>query len=140
MERIQFYPNKELKNLLEADARIRGVSISTLVTQMLQRHYGIAPNPAMTLAEAIPTVLDEVESYVYFLDVGETFDLTKASKTFARMGLAVKGKAATNRATVGKVFAAKVGTAPFENIALVYDEDGNVARSESKATLYVKYK
>lgn len=139
MERIQFYPSTQLKALLEAEAKEKNISISGLVVELLQEHYGITPKPSFTLSDAISKVLNEVEEYVKTISVGEYFDLLTASHTFRHIEMTVKGKPATNRATVGKIFASKIGTEPFENVQFAYKLDGvTIQHSENKATMYKK--
>ena len=139
MERIQFYPTMQLKGLLEEEARDKSISVSSLVVELLQEHYGIKPKPTILLADAITKVLDEVEEYVKTISVGECFDLLTASNTFRYIDMTVQGKPATNRATIGKVFASKIGTEMFPNVQFAYKLDGiTIERSKNKATMYKK--
>lgn len=139
MERIQFYPSTQLKELLETEAKNKGISISSLVVELLQEHYEIKPKPVIALSDAIDKVLNEVEEYVKCISVDETFDLLTASETFKNIEMTVEGKPATNRATLGKIFASKIGIQPFENVELSYKSDGvTIERSKNKATMYKK--
>lgn len=139
MERIQFYPSTQLKELLETEAKAKNISISSLVVELLQEHYKITPKPVIVLSDAIDKVLDEVEEYVKSISVGESFDLLTASKTFKNAEMTVEGKPATNRATLGKVFASKIGVQPFGNVEFSYKSDGvTIERSKNKATMYKK--
>lgn len=137
MERIQFYPPERLKELLYADAPSKGKSVSALVIQILQEHYNATPKPEMTLAEAIPKVMDEVKAYIKTKAPGEKFDLWTASQTFRDINMIVEGKPSANRATVGKVFGGKLGTEPFENVEVSYTEIGKRELSPNRATMYI---
>lgn len=134
MERIQFYPSRQLKELLCSEANMKGVSISNLVIQLLQDHYHITPEPEITLTEVIPKVLAEVEEYVRKLSYGDTFDLISASATFEKIEMTVEGRPATNRATIGKVFTSRIGIPPFSDVGVT------VRKSENRATMYMKIK
>lgn len=139
MERIQFYPSIQLKELLETEAKEKNISISSLVVELLQEYYDIAPKPSITLKDAIPKVLNEVEEYVKTIPVGECFDLLTASYTFKCIEMTAKGKPSTNRATIGKIFGAKIGYEPFENIQVAYKSDGVTLKlSVNNAKMYKK--
>lgn len=138
MERIQFYPNTQLKNLLDSDAQSRGISTSRLVIQLLQEHYNIAPKPVMTLPNVIPRVLEEVEEYVKTISYGDTFDLLTASLTFRQIEMMANGKPSTNRGTIGNIFRSKIGSAPFEDVNCSYTKDGKIEKSENGAVMYKK--
>lgn len=139
MERIQFYPSIQLKELLETEAKEKNISISSLVVELLQDHYDIAPKPSIMLKDAIPKVLNEIEEYVKTIPVGECFDLLTASNTFKCIEMTAKGKPSTNRATIGKKFASKIGSEPFKNVQRAYKSDGvTIKRSVNNATMYKK--
>lgn len=138
MERIQFYPNEQLKKLLEYDAKKNDCSVSTIVVNLLQEHYHITPTPVMNLDEAIPKVLGEVEDYIKEIKTGETFDLLSASTTFADIQMVVEGRPGTNRATIGKIFASKIGDYPFENVKFAYSSEGKILKSKNRAIMYIK--
>lgn len=139
MERIQFYPNSILKDKLESEARNKGLSVSSLVVELLQEHYKISPRPTMPLSKAVTQVLNEIEDYIRGINSGETFDLLTASATFAKIDMTALGRPSTNRATIGKIFASKIGVAPFDCIDISYKSDGKtVERSSNKAIMYKK--
>lgn len=138
MERIQFYPNSKLKEMLDSEAKDKGISVSCLVVELLQEHYKIRPKPAIPLSEAIEQVLSEIEDFIKQLKPGETFDLLTASATFEEIEMVASGRPSTNRATIGKIFASKIGSKPFDNIDFSYKPDGTVERSKNKATMYKK--
>ena len=122
MERIQFYPPEILKRVMLQDAKINGISISQLTVDIL--------------SEIIDEVIDEVKTFVKDHPVGTTFDLLTASETFKNIHMVADGKPSTNRATVGKIFASKLGKDSFKNIVIVRTETGAIKRSPNRATLY----
>ena len=121
MERIQFYPPEILKRVMLQDAKINGISISQLTVDILMEHYGlaVATENKKALSEIIDEVIDEVKTFVKDHPVGTTFDLLTASETFKNIHMVADGKPSTNRATVGKIFASKLGKDSFKNIVIV---------------------
>ena len=138
MERIQFYPPEILKRVMLQDAKINGISISQLTVDILMEHYGlaVATENKKALSEIIDEVIDEVKTFVKDHPVGKTFDLLTASETFKNIHMVADGKPSTNRATVGKIFASKLGKDSFKNIVIVRTETGAIKRSPNRATLY----
>ena len=138
MERIQFYPPEILKRVMLQEAKINGISISQLTVDILMEHYGlaVATENKKALSEIIDEVIDEVKTFVKDHPVGTTFDLLTASETFKNIHMVADGKPSTNRATVGKIFASKLGKDSFKNIVIVRTETGAIKRSPNRATLY----
>lgn len=138
MERIQFYPPEILKRVMLQDAKINGISISQLTVDILMEHYGlaVATENKKALSEIIDEVIDEVKTFVKDHPVRTTFDLLTASETFKNIHMVADGKPSTNRATVGKIFASKLGKDSFKNIVIVRTETGAIKRSPNRATLY----
>ncbi len=138
MERIQFYPPEILKRVMLQDAKINGISISQLTVDILMEHYGlaVATENKKALSEIIDEVIDEVKTFVKDHPSGTTFDLLTASETFKNIHMVADGKTSTNRATVGKIFASKLGKDSFKNIVIVRTETGAIKRSPNRATLY----
>ncbi|RGR65364.1 hypothetical protein [Roseburia inulinivorans] len=138
MERIQFYPPEILKRVMLQDAKINGISISQLTVDILMEHYGlaVATENKKALSEIIDEVIDEVKTFVKDHPSGTTFDLLTASETFKNIHMVADGKPSTNRATVGKIFASKLGKDSFKNIVIVRTETGAIKRSPNRATLY----
>ncbi len=138
MERIQFYPPEILKRVMLQDAKINGISISQLTVDILMEHYGlaVATENKKALSEIIDGVIDEVKTFVKDHPAGTTFDLLTASETFKNIHMVADGKPSTNRATVGKIFASKLGKDSFKNIVIVRTETGAIKRSPNRATLY----
>ena len=138
MERIQFYPPEILKRVMLQDAKINGISISQLTVDILMEHYGlaVATENKKALSEIIDEVIDEVKTFVKDHPSGTTFDLLTVSETFKNIHMVADGKPSTNRATVGKIFASKLGKDSFKNIVIVRTETGAIKRSPNRATLY----
>ena len=138
MERIQFYPPEILKRVMLQDAKINGISISQLTVDILMEHYGlaVATENKKALSEIIDEVIDDVKTFVKDHPAGTTFDLLTASETFKNIHMVADGKPSTNRATVGKIFASKLGKDSFKNIVIVRTETGAIKRSPNRATLY----
>ena len=139
MERIQFYPPENLKKVMLQDAKNNERSMSQLTVDILMEHYGLAVPTAnkKALSEIIDEVIDEVGAFVKDNPTGTTFDLLTASATFKNIHMVADGKPSTNRASVGKVFASKLGRDDkFKNIAIVRTESGAVKKSVNRAILY----
>ena len=138
MERIQLYPPENLKNAIQKDAKVKGLSISQLTVDILMQHYGLAVpiENKKALPEIIDEVIEEVKVFVKENPVGTTFDLLTASDTFKNIHMVADGKPSTNRATVGKVFVSKLGKGEFQNVAIVRTESGAAKKSVNRATLY----
>lgn len=140
MEVLKIYAPDNLKEVLQKDAEVKGLSMSELTVELLMQHYGLAVPAAnkKSLPEIIEQVLAEVKEYVKNPDnVGIPFDLLSVSETFKNIHMVADGKPSSNRATVGKVFASKLGKDDFKNVTVVRTESGAVKKSVNRATLYV---
>lgn len=139
MERIQLYPPENLKNLMQHEANVKCLSMSQLTVDILMNHYGLAVSSTnkKTLPEIIDEVINEVSVFVCENKPGTTFDLLNASVTFKNIHMVADGKPSTNRATVGKVFASKLGKDDFKNVDVLRNESGAVKKSINRATLYI---
>jgi len=138
MERIQFYPNEHLLKSLNEDAKKHNVAISTLVTDMLNRYYGLVPNASLSESDLTTKVFDEVKAYILNLQSGDEFDLISASTTFANINMVYAGKPSTIRAKIGKNFAKKIGKIGiFHNVSVKLKSDGNIKRNQNNAAIYV---
>lgn len=137
MDRIQFYPEKNLATALNHDAMKLGVAVSTLVTDILKKHYGLVPITALSESELNAKVFDEVKSYISVLKSGDEFDLCKASETFGNIEMAYAGKPSVIRAKIGKCFAKTVGTpGDFANVSVKLRPDGKIKRNQNNAAIY----
>lgn len=138
MEVLKIYAPDNLKEVLQKDAELKGLSMSELTVDIMMKHYGLTV-PATNkkpLSEIIEDVLDEVKMFVKKNPVGTTFDLLSASETFKNIHMVADGKPSSNRATVGKVFASKLGKEDFINVAVVRTESGAIKKSVNRATMY----
>lgn len=113
-------------------------SLSQLTIDILLRHYGLAfaKSPKEPLSKVTKNVLNEVEAFVKENQSGTKFDLLTASKSFKNIHMIADGKPSTNRATVGKIFASKLGAGPFATVSIVRTESGAVKKSVNRATMY----
>lgn len=138
MERIQLYPPESLKDVMLDEAEKKNISLSQLAVDVLMQHYGldVAMNKKKPISELTNQILHEVEKYVVSNPVGTTFDLLAASETFRELHVVAEGKASTNRATIGKIFAARLGAEPFANIVVVRTKSGAVKKTSNQATMY----
>ena len=137
MRRIQFYPSEVLEKKLEEDSRKLGVSISTLVVEVLNEHYGLVEKNTFCESQLTKIVMDELKAYIDDPQSDREFDLLKASKSFATIEMTYAGKPSTIRAKIGKKFATQVGVAgPFKNVSIVYKPNGKVKKNSNNATIY----
>lgn len=138
MSRIQFYPDESLIEALNEDATKLGVAVSTLVTDILKRHYGLVPNTTLSETELNAKVFEEVKAYISALKPGDEFDLHAASKTFANIQMVYAGKPSMIRAKIGKSFAKAVGTpGDFVQVSVKLRPDGKIKRNKNNAAIYV---
>lgn len=137
MQRIQFYPDKELANVLQSEAERNKVSVSTFVTDLLKEYYGLSSRENKTALTR--RVIQEVEDYLEQLSEtdGNTFDLNKASATYRKIPMTCGGKPNPTRASIGRSFGAKVGKPPFQCIRKCI-RNGKQVLSENNALVYEK--
>ncbi len=139
MEVLKVYAPDNLKAVLQKDAELKGLSMSELTVEVLMQHYGLAVSAAnkKALPEIIDQVIEEIKVFVKNPDnIGKQFDLLSVSETFKDIHMVADGKPSSNRATVGKVFASKLGKGDFKNVTVVRTESGAVKKSANRATLY----
>lgn len=136
MERIQFYPDSALLHSLNNDAARLGVAISTLVSDILKRHYGLVPVSTRSESELNAEVFDEVRNYIQTLNKGDVFDLLHASQTYAKIEMTYSGKPSAVRAKIGKAFSKSVGAGDFPGVA-VNKINGKIIKSVNNATTYI---
>jgi len=137
MRRIQFYPGEALEKKLDEDTQKLGVSVSTLVVDLLNEHYGLISKNTLSLSQLTKIVLDEIKEYVNDPSSDKEFDLLKASQTFATIEMADSRKPSIIRAKIGKKFAEHVGMpGPFLNVTPIYKANGKVKKNINNATVY----
>lgn len=139
MFRVQFYPNETLEKKLMDDSENLGISVSALITDILEAHYGLMSPESLSITKVMGKVFNEVEKYIQTLPEGEEFDLLKASETFKTIDMVCLGKPSTIRARIGKSFARQVRCGKFSNIEVVYKPNGEIKKSVNAATTYRKF-
>ena len=137
--RIQFYPGEELEKRLNYDAEEFNISVSTLVNDLLNKHYGLVPATSLTNAELRNKIYAEIAVFVDNQEFGREFDLNEASETYRSISMVYAGKPSVVRAQIGKEFNNKyVGLiSPFKKVRQVKLENGNVKRTVNRAAIYV---
>ena len=58
--RIQFYPSEELEKKLNNEAEQLEVSVSILVNDLLNKHYGLIPAMSLSSSELRKKIFDEI--------------------------------------------------------------------------------
>lgn len=120
--RIQFYPSTELEDKLYTESTSLGVNVSVLVTDILNKHYGLIPPNTLTDVEIERKVFDELRMYVKnasIKDEKNEFDLNEASTTYSKIDMVYAGKPQILKAKLGKKFAGMIGTNDFANVEQV---------------------
>ena len=138
--RIQFYPSENLEKKLTSDAEQLGVSISTLVNDLLNRHYGLIPATSLSNTELRKIVFEEIADFVRKQIPQKEFDLNEASSTYRNISMVYEGKPSSVKAQIGKEFNNKyVGKIePFINVMQVRLPNGKPKLTVSnRAAIYI---
>ena len=133
MNRIQFFPSDILAKKLNGEANINGVSVSQLVTDILENYYMINSNASIT--QLTVQVLNEVENHLKTITKNTPFDLNTASNTYRTINMTCGKKPSTVRASIGRSFASKIGNAQFSNVRKCM-ENGKQKLSANNALMY----
>lgn len=133
--RIQFYPNTDLEKILSKKSKELGVSLSTLVVDVLNEYFGITSSLSELQIEQM--VMNEIEQYVANpQNVDIEFSIS-VSKTYREISMVCSGKPNPLRARIGKVFAKKVGEG-FFNVEQVFLPNGLPKRTTgNRAAVYI---
>lgn len=133
--RIQFYPNTDLEKILSKKSKELGVSLSTLVVDVLNEYFGITSSLSELQIEQM--VMNEIEQYVSNpQNVDIEFSIS-VSKTYREISMVCSGKPNPLRARIGKVFAKKVGEG-FFNVEQVFLPNGHPKRTTgNRAAVYI---
>lgn len=115
MQRIQFYPSNALATILNAEATKSGVSVSQFVTDLLENYYEVSKT-SLSITQLTTKVLDEVADYIQNSNGSIPFDLNTASATYRDIPMTNGKKPQAIRASIGRSFAAKLGTGKFTNV------------------------
>ena len=135
--RVQFYPSFELESKLLKESTELGVSVSVLVNEVLNKHYGLVPANALSDVQIEKIVLDEILDYVQKTSDTSEFDLNKASPTYCKIDMIYAGKPHILKARLGKCFAKLVGTGDFSNVEQVMLSNGKPKRTVgNRAAMY----
>lgn len=135
--RIQFYPSCNLENKLNSESNRLGVSVSALVNDILNKHYGLVPPDALTDVQIEQKVLDEIQNYIKDPSHTNEFDLNMASTTYSKIDMIYAGKPRILKARLGKVFAKLIGTGGYLYVEQVMLGNGNPKRSvNNRAAIY----
>lgn len=141
--RIQFYPSEELEKKLNSDAELLEVSASTVVNDLLNKHYGLIPPTALSNAELRKIIFEEISEFVEELvtkqGVEREFDLNMASETYKHIEMVYAGKPSIIKAQIGKEFNNKyVGLVePFKCVEQVKLDNGKPKLTVSnRAAIY----
>ena len=138
--RIQFYPGPKLEKKLTSEAEQLGVSISTLVNDLLSRHYGLIPAASLSNSELRKIIFEEIADFVKKQIPHKEFDLNVASSTYRNISMVYEGKPSSLKAQIGKDFNNKyVGKIePFINVMQVRLPNGKPKLTVSnRAAIYV---
>lgn len=134
--RIQFYPSADLENELLSHSKSLGVNISSLVVDILNKHYGLIPPNSLSDIEIEKKVFDELKEYVKKASTNDEFDLNKASATYTKIDMVYAGKPLILKAKLGRKFAKIVGSGDFTNVVPVY-VNGKIKRTVgNRAAIY----
>lgn len=139
--RIQFYPSEDLEKKLNNEAERFEVSVSTLVNDLLNKHYGLIPATSLSGSELRKIIFKEISEFVLKQKPGREFDLNEASETYKnKIEMVYAGKPNIIKAQIGKEFNNKyVGLVePFITVKQVRLENGKPKRTVgNRAAIYV---
>lgn len=139
MRRIQFYPNQELEQRLEKEASNLGVSVSTLIVDLLNERFGLVSKNKYSESQLTKKVFDELKAFVSDpKNLGKEFDLLTASETFKTIEMTFDGKPSTIRAKIGKEFSKQLDSGlSFQQVQRSYKPNGKLKKSINNATIYI---
>src|SRR5690554_3941305 len=137
--RIQFYPSTNLEQKLNDEAKKLAVNVSTLVNDLLNKHYGLLPATSLSNSELEKKVIEELASYVSNpSNAGTEFDLNKASETYSKIEMVYSGKPRSVKAQIGRKFNNKlVGVEPFSDVHQVRINNKPKLTVSNRAAIYV---
>lgn len=136
MTRIQFYPDETLEARLISEAELNGVSISQLVTDVLNEYYNLNKSGQKTVTQLTKDVLKEVAEYTENQPKGSKFDLLAASPLYQNIPVTYSGKPSAVRASIGRSFAASIGKGDFVNVRKAVGKNGKQELSVNNALIY----
>ncbi len=134
--RVQFYTTEDLEKNLTANSLALGVSISVLVTDILNKHYGLIEGDKLTDIQIEQRVFAEIKQFVKDAPVNNEFDLNQASDTYRKISMVYAGKPHILKARLGRKFAGLVGTGDFVNVEQVMIHGKPKKTVENRAAIY----
>ncbi len=135
MRRCQFYPNEELWKCLETASAERGVSVSSVVVEVLENYFALERGP-MNKTDLLSSVFSEVRDFLDTEGLECEFDLLTASPTFSALPMFRGGRPNSVRAQIGRAFATAVRNGAFPGVEPARDGSGKILRSANHATIY----
>ncbi len=138
MKRIQFYPEQQLDNVLENEAKKYGVSVSALVNAKLCEVYNLTEKNQIPLPQLTANVINEIEAFIdkNATNTGMEFDLLMASDIYKNIEMTGNGKPKTIRANIGISFKKKVDSGHYPNVEIAFKENGKKKLSSNNALMY----
>lgn len=123
---------------LADDAAKRGITVSTLVKEIIDLHYSLNTPNDLTEAEIEEKVFLELADFVASAASGTEFDINAASHTYGMINMTSCGtKPSIIKARLGKLFAKSIGNTPFENVEVVRLKNGKIKRTTAnRAAIY----
>lgn len=127
-----------MEQKLNDEAMKLGVNISTLVNDLLNKHYGLIPANTLSNSELEKKIYEEIEDFVKnSSNAGEEFDLNKASETYRNIEMVYAGKPSAIKAQIGRKFNNKwVGVEPFTNVEQVMLDNKPKRTVSNRAAIY----
>jgi len=131
---------RRVRKKLNNEAGQLEVSVSTLVNDLLNKHYGLIPATSLSNSELRKKIFEEISEFVTNQKPGREFDLNEASGTFKHIEMVYAGKPSIIKAQIGKEFNNKyVGLVePFITVEQVRLENGKPKLTVgNRAAIYV---
>lgn len=127
-----------MEQKLNDEAMKLGVNISTLVNDLLNKHYGLIPANTLSNSALEKKIYEEIEYFVKnSSNAGEEFDLNKASETYRNIEMVYAGKPSAIKAQIGRKFNNKwVGVEPFTNVEQVMLDNKPKRTVSNRAAIY----
>lgn len=127
-----------MEQKLNDEAMKLGVNISTLVNDLLNKHYGLIPANTLSNSVLEKKIYEEIEDFVKnSSNAGEEFDLNKVSETYRNIEMVYAGKPSAIKAQIGRKFNNKwVGVEPFTNVEQVMLDNKPKRTVSNRAAIY----
>lgn len=132
-KKIQVYPSDEVIERLKGDAEQSGKSISRIIVDIVEEHYGVVgENDYLE-----DTIIEEIEDFIYYFEYYVPFELADASETFRNL----EGKNANAiKASVGRRFGKLAETGKLKDVSVRKAKiESKTMYSLNNAILYERY-